>query len=506
MNDIISDMSKKYDVIIGLEIHIQTKTKSKMFCSCAAQYFEKEPNTQTCPVCAGLPGALPVPNKRAIEKCILLGLATNCNVSETIRFDRKHYFYPDLPKGYQISQYDNPICYDGFIEIKDKNGEKVKVDIERIHQEEDVAKSLHVDNYTLIDCNKSGVPLIEIVTKPVIKSAFQAKEYASKIRQIVRYLDISDGDMEKGQMRCEPNISIQKKGCWDYKVGCIVAKEGKELNPKVEIKNIGSISAVEKSIDYEVKRLIGEVERGKEIKQQTRGWDAQKNKTIFQRTKESAQDYRYCPDPDIPVISISKKVIEQISKELVELADEKIAKYIKNYNLSEYDAQVITATKEGAEFFEKLVQKVEKEIDKSKAAKVTANWITGPVFAHLNNTQKPIESLNKILDDLCLLIVKVEKKELLNTKAREILEKALNEDGSIQKLIEKSGDLISDDSKIDEFAKKAIEENEKAVQDYKSGKKNAIGFLTGQVMKMSKGNADPKLVQETLVKLLDNKG
>lgn len=496
-------MSEKYDVIIGLEIHIQTKTKSKMFCSCPAEYFEKEPNTQTCPVCAGLPGALPVPNKRAIEKCILLGLATNCNISEKIRFDRKHYFYPDLPKGYQISQYDNPICYDGFVNIADKDGEKVKVEIERIHQEEDVAKSLHVDNYTLIDCNKSGVPLIEIVTKPVIKNAFQAKEYASKIRQIVRYLDISDGDMEKGQMRCEPNISVQKKGDWEYKDGCIVAKKGKKLNPKIEVKNIGSISAVEKSVDYEIKRLIDEIEKGEKIIQQTRGWDAQKNITVFQRAKESAQDYRYCPDPDIPVISVSKNVVEKIKSELVELADEKTSRYVKEYGLSEYDANVITASKEKAEFFEEIFNKVKKDLEKNKAAKATANWLTGPIFAHLNDTQKDIDEISEIADDLSTLIVKVEKKELLNTKAKEILEKALIEGKEIKSLIEESGDLISDDSKIEEFAKTAIEENEKAVEDYKNGKKNAVGFLTGQVMRMSQGNADPKLVQEILVKLLE---
>jgi aspartyl-tRNA(Asn)/glutamyl-tRNA(Gln) amidotransferase subunit B len=252
-------MNKDYDVIIGLEIHIQTKTESKMFCSCKSKYFEQEPNTQVCPVCIGLPGALPVPNKRAIEKCILLGLATGCTISPKIRFDRKHYFYPDLPKGYQISQYDNPICSNGEVTIKGENGEQVAVSIERIHQEEDVAKSFHKEealtgeSYSLIDFNKSGVPLIEIVTKPVIHSAHDAKEYATKIRQIARYLDISDADMEKGQMRCEPNISVQKKGSWKYEDGKILPIGENKLYPKVEVKNIGSISAVEKSIEYEVK-------------------------------------------------------------------------------------------------------------------------------------------------------------------------------------------------------------------------------------------------------------
>jgi len=504
-SDIITHMKNEYDVIIGLEIHIQTKTKSKMFCACAAQYFEKEPNTQVCPVCAGLPGALPVPNKRAIEKCILLGLATNSKISETIRFDRKHYFYPDLPKGYQISQYDNPICSNGFVYVKNKQGKKVKIEIERIHQEEDVAKSLHVKNYTLIDCNKSGIPLIEIVTKPVIKSAYEAKEYASKIRQIIRYLNVSDGDMEKGQMRCEPNISVQKKGSWKYQNGKIESIGKGKLNPKVEIKNIGSISAVEKSIEYEIERLIKEIEDGNEIIQQTRGWNAQKNITEFQRSKESAQDYRYCPDPDIPVIRITEDVVERIKKELTELPDEKVEKYTNKYNLSEYDAQVITASKEGAEFFEKLLEKVSKDLDEKTSAKSVANWITGPIFAHLNNTEKTFDDLTKVMDALSKLIVKVEKKEFLNSKAKEILEKSLNENLDLNKLMEESGDkIISDEEKIKEFANKAIEENPNPVNDYKAGKTNAIGFLTGQVMKMSRGNADPRLVQKVLKELLES--
>lgn len=498
-------MKEKYDVIIGLEIHIQTKTNSKMFCSCVAEYFEKEPNTQVCPVCAGLPGALPVPNRRAIEKCILFGLATNCTISKNIRFDRKHYFYPDLPKGYQISQYDNPICSNGYINIKNEKGEKVKVEIERIHQEEDVAKSLHIKNYTLIDCNKSGVPLIEIVTKPIIKSAFEAKEYATKIRQIVRYLDISDADMEKGQMRCEPNISVQKKGTWEYKHGIIkpIGKNG--LNPKVEIKNIGSISAVEKSIDYEVQRIIKAIENNEGIIQQTRGWNADKGITEFQRSKESAQDYRYCPDPDIPVISITEDVLKEIKKELVELADEKIDKYTTEYKLSEYDAQVLTASKENSAFFETLLNKVNKHLNKQNSAKIVANWITGPIFAHLNNTNKTLKDLENIIEDLSILIVKVEKKEFLNSKAREILEKALNENISLKKLLEDSDTkIIEDESEIENFAKKAIEENKNAVNDYKAGKKNALGFLTGQAMKLSKGNANPKIVQQILIKLIKN--
>jgi aspartyl-tRNA(Asn)/glutamyl-tRNA(Gln) amidotransferase subunit B len=497
-------MDEKYDIIIGLEIHVQTKTNSKMFCSCNAQYFEKEPNTQVCPVCMGLPGALPVPNKRAVEKCILLGLATNCKISENIRFDRKHYFYPDLPKGYQISQYENPICSNGDVNISNKKGEKVKIELERIHQEEDVAKSLHTKNgYTLIDCNKSGVPLIEIVTKPVIKTAYDAKEFASRIRQIVRYLNISDADMEKGQMRCEPNISVQKKGTWEYKDGKILPLGSSKLNPKIEIKNIGSITAVEKSIDYEIKRIINEIEGNKEIIQQTRGWDAQKNATEFQRAKESAQDYRYCPDPDIPVITIDKKTKEKIKLELVELPDEKIEKYTTKYNLSNYDAEVLSSSKENTIFFEKLLKKVACTIDEKKAAKTVANWILGPIFNHINTTNNTLKDLEKFLDNFSALIIKVEKKELLNSKAKEILEKSLSEGLDLEKLLENEcGNIISSQQELEKLAQQVIGENPNAVADFKNGKQNAIGFLTGQIMKLSQGNADPVIAKEILTKLM----
>ncbi len=490
---------EKYDVIIGLEIHIQTKTKTKMFCSCSAEYFEKPANTQACEVCIGLPGALPVPNKLAIEKCILFGLATNCKISETIRFDRKHYFYPDLPKGYQISQYDNPICSNGCIEIKDEKGKKEKIEIERIHQEEDVAKSLHIKNYTLIDYNKSSVPLIEIVTKPIIKNAHDAKEYATKIRQIVRYLNISDADMEKGQMRCEPNISIQKKKTWKYENGKILPIGKNKLNPKVEIKNIGSISAVEKSINYEIQRLIEQIENNEKIIQQTRGWNAEKNITEFQRSKETAEDYKYFPEPDIPVIEIDKKTLDKIKKELVELPDTKINRYTKEFKLSEYDAEVITSSKEIAEFYEKLLEEI-------NSPKTVANWLIGPIFSHLNNSNIEINNLEINLKELAKLISMVEKKEILNNKAKEILEKALKENTSIEKILKESkSTVINNENELENFAKQIIKENPKPVEDYKNGKTNAIGFLIGQLMKLTKGNANPEIAKTTIENLI-NKG
>jgi len=502
--------TSKYDVIIGLEIHIQTKTQSKMFCSCPTNYFQKEPNTHVCPVCLGLPGALPVPNRRAIELCILLGLATNCDIDKEIHFDRKHYFYPDLPKGYQISQYKRPICSDGYIDIKDESGEKYSIEIERIHQEEDVAKSTHHSEastgleYSLIDYNKSGMPLIELVTKPNIRSAYQAKELATKIRQIARYLNISDADMEKGQMRCEPNISVQKKGTWEYKDGKILPIENHILNPKVEIKNIGSISAVEKSINYEVERLIKEIEEGKEIIQQTRGWDANKGITVFQRSKETADDYRYMPEPDISVVEITQEDVERISEEIIELPDEKKDRYINEYNLSEYDANVLTSDRDISIYYESTLSLVSQHLDSNIAPKATANWLTGAVFSIANDINLDITEENIPKEDLALLITEYEEKILTRSKAEELLR-----DSIINK--KDLGDLITEAKKeaqsitgnIDSIVDEVIKENSKAVEDFKAGKEASLGFLVGQVMQKTKGSADPNSTRSILIEKLN---
>jgi aspartyl-tRNA(Asn)/glutamyl-tRNA(Gln) amidotransferase subunit B len=498
--------NEKYDLIVGLEIHIQTKTDSKMFCSCPTGYFHEEPNTHVCPVCLGLPGALPVPNKRALELCVLMGLATNCSIDNEIYFDRKHYFYPDLPKGYQISQYKRPICSDGKVKLSNST-----VEIERIHQEEDVAKSTHhIESgtgldYSLIDYNKSGVPLIEIVTKPCIRSAQEAKEYATRIRQIARYLNISDADMEKGQMRCEPNISIQEKGKWEYRDGMIVAIDDYELNPKVEVKNIGSITAVEKSIEYEFNRLVEAIENGEEIIQQTRGWNADRGITEFQRSKETADDYRYMAEPDIPVIEISDDDISRISEELVELPHEKIKRYKEEYKLSNYDAEVLSAEREVSEFYDKLVEKLNKEInDLPSSAKLAANSITGTIFAWLNEKSISISEANLDLDDLVQWNLALHENEITKNKAEELLKESLNKGEDLSDLLdefrtkaEKSADSLED------TIKEVIDENPNAVKDYKDGKKASIGFLIGQVMQKTQGTADPNEARSILIKELE---
>lgn len=493
----------EFDIIIGLEIHIQTKTESKMFCTCKTNYFADKPNTHVCPTCLGLPGALPVPNKRAIELCILMGLATNCDIDNEIHFDRKHYFYPDLPKGYQISQYKRAICTDGLVSIKDENGNNIDIEIERIHQEEDVAKSTHHKEansnkeYSLIDYNKSGVPLIEIVTRPTIRSAYQAKEYATKIRQLARYLGISDADMEKGQMRCEPNISVQSKGSWKYEDGKILPIGDKELNAKVEVKNIGSITAVEKSIEYEIDRLTSQIEKGIKIKQQTRGWNANTNKTEFQRFKETADDYRYMPEPDIPIIEISTEDIERIAENIIELPQEKLERYINEYNLSQYDAGVLTANRQISEYFEKVLAM-------DITPKSAANWITGTLFSLSNDMKIDISEKNFPINSLTLLIKEFEDKSITKNKAEEILKESITKDIPVEDLIEdnkkETGEL---DNQLEDIITEVINSNEKAVNDFKSGNPATLGYLVGQVMQKTKGNADPNKARSILMEKLN---
>ncbi len=496
---------ENYDVIVGLELHVQTKTKSKIFCSCNADYFNKGPNVFVCPVCLGLPGALPVPNKRAIELCILMGLVTNCKIDREIHFDRKHYFYPDLPKGYQISQCKRPICYDGYIKLP--NGKKVE--IERIHQEEDVAKSTHhveeLTNkaYTLVDYNKSGVSLIEIVTKPCIHNAKDAKDYCTKIRQLARYLNVSDADMEKGQMRCEPNISVQKKGTWEQKDGKIVPIGNAKLNPKVEVKNIGSITAVEKAIEYEIDRLIGKIEKGEELKQETRGWNADKGITEFQRSKESADDYRYMPEPDIPIIDISEKDIERISKELVELPDEKVKRYMEDWKLTKYSAEVISASRNNAEYFEKLQKVLSETMSEEEAAKEAANWLIGTVYAIANKLGREPHLLKIPHEDLALVILAYKEKMFTKSVAEEILiEKVKRKINIKNRLNLLKEEQQNSSSNIENIIDEVIKNNQKAVDDYKAGKGASIGFLVGQVMQATKGTANPTETKNILEKKL----
>ncbi len=462
---------EEYLPIIGLEIHVELATKSKMFCSCKNSYFGHKPNTHCCPVCLGLPGALPVPNKKAIEWCVKLGLALNCQIPFYSKFDRKNYFYPDLPKGYQISQYDKPFAVNGWLEVKCHNLNKQykkKIRIKRVHMEEDTGKLLHANidgqKCTLVDYNRSGVPLVEIVTEPDLRSSDEAKIFLRKLYQIIRYLKISEADMEKGSMRLEPNISVMKIQNLNCKAGnksslLHIFTDCQLPKYKVEVKNINSFNFAKKAIDYEIKRQIELLSKKETPKQETRGWDEKKGATYTQRSKEEAHDYRYFPEPDIPPIRWEKSQIQNLKSQIGELPDQKLNRFIKEYNLSEYDAAILTETSELADYFENCLKYKKKNIRFNKInSKNIANWIIN----------KKIQ-INKITPQKLLALISRQTQKT----------------------------LISDE-KIKMIINKVIKNNPKAVRDYKSGKSQVIMFLVGQVMKEAGGKAVPRTVKKLL--------
>jgi len=473
-----------YEIVIGLEVHLQSKTQSKMFCRCSSQYFGAEPNTHTCPVCLGLPGALPVPNKKAIELCVKLALALNCYINEETKFDRKNYYYPDLPKGYQISQYDLPIGHDGKVTVELKDGTK-EIRVKRVHQEEDTGKSVHQGNITLLDYNKSGVALIEIVTEPDFHSTEEVKIFADNLRQIVRYLDISDADMEKGQMRFELNMSLRPVG-------------QKELpNYKVEVKNIGSISVLEKVIDTEIIRQSELLDSGITPDQETRGLVNMNGKTRSQRKKETESDYRYFPEPDIPPFYISKADQESIRRSMPELPEARRNRYIEYYGLDKYTASVITSEKSLAEEFDNMVI----ASDDKELISQSAKWLIGENLA-MNAKQSPASGFTTKW--IKPIVSGLREKKYTKETAVEIFRKAyttgIDPTSEIQNM---QTTIVSDQSQILEVIKTVIAQNEKAVADFKSGKNpNAMMFIIGQTMKALAGKGDISVVKELVAKEL----
>lgn len=450
--------NKTYQTIIGLEVHVELKTKSKMFCGCSADYFGHEPNSHVCPVCLGLPGALPVPNKIAIEWCIMIGLALNCEIPSSSKFDRKNYFYPDLPKGYQISQYDQPFCVNGSMKLS--NGKKIR--IRRVHMEEDTAKLMHEfgnqkskiknqndEGYSLIDFNRSGVPLAEIVSEPDFESAEEVVEYLKKLQQIVRYLGVSNADMEKGEMRLEPNVSLRE----------ISNVKSQISNYKVEVKNINSFRFVERAINYEIERQKKILEAGKTPIQETRGWDENKQITVSQRTKEEAHDYRYFPEPDIPPIRFSQYQISNIKSQISELPVAKFERFQKEYGLSDYDTAILTKDKITADYFEEAVKV-------GKDHKISPKQIANAII----NKKTDID---KTLPAALIAFIKTSSKT-----------------------------VAIDEKELDKIIKKVLEQNKKAVEDYKKGKKNALMYLLGQVMQRYPQKIDAKGLREKLEKML----
>jgi len=501
-----------YDQIIGLEIHVQLNTKSKMFCRCANlnEDLNKEPNTTVCPICLGHPGTLPIVNKQAIEWTILTGLALNCEINEYSKFDRKHYFYPDLPKAYQISQYDLPLCHDGFLEV---DGNKIAVT--RIHLEEDTGKLTHPagKNYSLADFNRAGAPLMELVTEPVIKTAAEAKKFCQNYQQILRYLKISEADMEKGQMRCEVNLSLQERGQWKYEGGCKIKPVGNyQLNPKVEIKNINSFRSVEKAILYEIKRQEEALKNGEPLTQETRGWNDVRGTTVAQREKESAHDYRYFPEPDIAPIKINSQWLEEIRTRLPELPAEKLERFRRQYGFSLYDAETLTADKDVADYVEQVISELRAWVEQNghnwetayvKLAKLTGNWVGTELFKYLNEYKATIDKIKITPENFGEFIALVYDNKVNSSAAQIIFQEMFAYGGDPSNIMEAKGlAQMEDESELENIVNQIIIDNKKAVAEYKAGKQNALQFLVGKAMAASKGKANPQKARWLLEKNL----
>ncbi len=502
-----------YDIIIGLEIHTELQTKTKMFCRCQNGNFKGAVNTNVCPICLGHPGTLPSLNHEAVDMALLLGLALNGQINSPSKFDRKNYFYPDLPKGYQISQYDLPIVYKASLEV-----DKEKIDITRIHLEEDTGKLTHPasGDHTLIDFNRAGTPLIEMVTEPVIKDAKTAKKFCQKFRQIVRYLNISQANMEKGEMRCEANISLQVPGTWVYEDGQIKATSENQLNPKVEVKNINSFRSLEKAIDFEIARQTNALDNHEVIKGETRGWSDSQNKTFSQRTKESSADYRYFPEPDLPALNISPEYLETIRQKLIELPDDKCARFIREYKINGALAEIIVAEKNTAGWFEELVSELNAWVlatDENAFSHISpqlyslaANWFTTELLKYYPNENfvqiKKDGHINP--NNFAKLLTLIYENKINSSAGQTILLEMTKAGGAPDEIMEKLGLKQLDDNKeLEEIIKKIISKNPKQVEEYRGGKETLIQFFVGQVMAESRGRANPQISAELLKKILN---
>ncbi|MFH1355449.1 MAG: Asp-tRNA(Asn)/Glu-tRNA(Gln) amidotransferase subunit GatB [Candidatus Omnitrophota bacterium] len=476
-----------YEAVIGLEVHLHLNTKTKAFCGCSTA-FGSEPNTQVCPVCLGLPGSLPVLNQQAMDSAIKVALALNCKVQEYTKFDRKHYFYPDLPKNYQISQYDLPLSRDGFLDIYLDLTPK-RIGILRIHLEEDAGKLMHQEGGSLVDFNRTGIPLLEIVSEPEISSPQEAHEYLTALKSIIGYLGVSDCDMEKGSLRCDTNVSIREKG-------------SKKLGTKAELKNLNSFKAVKDALSFEIKRQTEILESGASIIQETRLWDVKEGRTLPMRTKEGAQDYRYFPEPDLPPFIIKKEKIERLRSEIPELPREKLVRFCKDYGLSEYEAKILVSSKKDAAFAEDLIKSYQQTNKKP-----LVNWLIGPFasVASANNYAISELEIPGGKSELISLIRSVEDGRISNLMAKNVFNESINNNIPASKIVQdKNLFQISDASSLETEVDRVINENPKSVQDFHAGKGNALMFLVGQVMKKTKGKANPKLVQEIFKRRLSD--
>lgn len=477
-------MNQKYEAVIGLEVHAQLLTESKAFCGCSTK-FGNSPNSNVCPVCLGHPGVLPVLNKKVVEFTTLMGIATSCKINKKSVFARKNYFYPDLPKGYQISQYEEPICEDGFVDIILKSGTHKKIGITRIHMEEDAGKSIHDQSFeTLVDVNRCGVPLIEIVSEPDIRTAEEAYLYLTKIKQILQYLEICDGNMEEGSLRCDANISVRLLG-------------EEKFGTKTEVKNMNSFRNVEKAINYEIERQIEILEEGGKITQQTLLWDSDLNEIVPMRSKEEAHDYRYFPDPDLLPVLVDDSWEQQIRQALPELPEKRKEKLINKFMLPEYDAELLTQEKALADYYENVIEYTDDY-------KTASNWVMTDVLKIINEEKTNIKNFRITPKNLGELINLIKEGTISGKIAKDVFQIMLSENKNPKEIIkEKNLVQISDKSEIEKIIKEILEKNKNEVQQFINGKEKVIGFFVGQVMKETKGKANPKIVNEILIKKLN---
>ena len=487
----------EYETVIGLEVHVQLQTRSKMFCSCRADYQTAAPNSRVCPVCLGLPGALPVINRRAVEYTIMTGLALNCRIPTESKFDRKNYPYPDLMKGYQISQYDLPLASDGFLDI-DVGGGPRRVGVQRVHLEEDVAKLQHFpanggEAYSLVDVNRSGVPLMEVVSAPDLRSAEEARTYLMTLHSILQYLGVSTGNMQDGSFRCDANISIRPRG-------------SAEFGTRTEIKNMNSFHSVHQALEFEARRQRRVLEDGGQVVQETRGWEQEREVTVSQRSKEYAHDYRYFPDPDLPPLAIDGAWIEEIRSRLPELASQRRTRFVSQYGLSEYDARLLTGSKAMADYFEEAAQAASDGQSSDKRAKSLANWILGDLSRLMNLENLDVAQLKVTPAHLAELVGLVDAGSISAATAKTVLEEAFDSGDAPGQIVEKKGyTQISDSSEIERVVAQALAANPRAVADYLGGKDEALRYIVGQVMKITRGQANPEVVNSLLLAQLEER-
>jgi len=487
----------EYETIIGLEVHAQLLTKSKMFCRCSTAYASAPPNTHVCPVCLGMPGVLPTINQQAVEFTAMTALALNCTISDYTKFDRKNYPYPDLMKGYQISQYDAPIGHDGWLNVE-VDGNSRKIGVTRVHLEEDVAKLLHrtpknEESYSLVDVNRSGVPLMEVVGEPDLRSPEEARQYLIKLRTILQYLGVSTGNMEEGSFRCDANISIRPMGSADTLA-------------KAEIKNMNSFKAVYLALEHEAKRQRQRADEGKKLTQETRGWVEAKGITVSQRSKEYAHDYRYFPEPDLPPLVLSREWVEEIRAKLPELPEARRDRLMAEYGLSLYDANLITGSKLMANYFEACMKLPPHDDLRLKHAKPIANWIIGEFTRLLNATNTDVSFMGQKVspDQLYSLIRLIESGAVSNLNAKSVFQEMFNTAKTAKEIIDEQGlAQISDTRQLEETVLNVINSNAQAVADYRAGKQQSLKFLMGQVMRATGGRANPGLVIKLLEKKLE---